>query len=69
MILVPASDCLQRTFGAKCLNGRNLNVKTVETQLDSVADSKLPGIKIDKKKTVSNTEKLLRLLKRTDTFL
>ena len=45
--LVPESDCLQHTFGAKCLNGRNLNVRTVEVQLDSVADTKLPGIKID----------------------
>ena len=34
-------------FGANCLNGRNLNVRTVEVQLDSVADTKLPGIKID----------------------
>ena len=49
MILVPASDCLQHKFkfGANCLNGRNLNVRTVEVQLDSVADTKLPGIKID----------------------
>ena len=41
MILVPASDCLQHKFGANCLNGRNLNVRTVEVQLDSVADTKL----------------------------
>ena len=47
MILVPASDCLQHKFGANYLNGRNLNVGTVEVQLDSVADTKLPGIKID----------------------
>ena len=47
MILVPASDCLQHKFGANCLNGRNHNVITVEVQLDSVADTKLPGIKID----------------------
>ena len=40
MILVPASDCLQHKFGANCLNGRNLNVRTVEVQLDSVADTK-----------------------------
>ena len=47
MILVPASDCLQRKFGAKCLNSRNRNVRIVEVQLDSVADTKLLGIKID----------------------
>ena len=47
MILVPGSDCLQHKFGANWLNGRNLNVRTVEVQLDSVADTKLPGIKID----------------------
>ena len=34
-------------FGANCLNSRNLNVRTVEVQLDSVANTKLPGIKID----------------------
>ena len=45
MILVPASDCLQHKFGANCfMNGRNLNVRTVEVQLESVADTKLPGI-------------------------
>ena len=41
---------LNAKFGADCLNGRNLNVRTVEdveVQLDSVADTKLPGIKID----------------------
>ena len=47
MILVPASDCLQHKFGANSLKGRNLNVRTVEVQLDSKADTKLPGIKID----------------------
>ena len=47
MILVPTSDCLQHKFGASCLNGRNRNVRTVEVQLDSVADTKLLGIKID----------------------
>ena len=47
MILAAASDSLQHKFGANCLNGRNLNVRTVEVQLDSVADTKLPGIKID----------------------
>ena len=47
MILVPGSDCLQHKFGANCLNGRNLNARTVEVQLDSVADTKLLGIKID----------------------
>ena len=47
MILVPASDCLQHKFGANCLNGRNLNARTVEVQLDSVADTRLLGIKID----------------------
>ena len=47
MILVRASDCLQHKFGASCLNGRNRNVRTVEVQLDSVADTKLLGIKID----------------------
>ena len=45
MILVPASDCLQHKFGANCFNGRDLNVRTVEVQLESVADTKLPGIK------------------------
>ena len=72
MILVPASDCLQHKFGANCLNGRNLNVRTVEVQLDSVADTKLPGIKIDNcsQITVSNNiGKRLRILKRTDKFL
>ena len=33
--------------GANCLNGRILIVRTVYVQLDSVADTKLPGIKID----------------------
>ena len=47
MILVAASDCLEHKFGANGLNGRNLNVRTVEVQLDSVADTKLHGIKID----------------------
>ena len=47
MILVPASDCVQHKFGANCLNARNLSVRTVEVQLDSVANTKLPGIKID----------------------
>ena len=47
MILVPASDCLQHKLGANRLNGRNLNVRTVEVQLNSVAETKLPGIKID----------------------
>ena len=47
MILVPASDCLQHKFGANRLKGRNLNVRTVEVQLDSEAGTKLPGIKID----------------------
>ena len=48
MILVPASDCLQHKFGANYVNGRNLNVRTAEVQLDSVADTELLGIKIDK---------------------
>ena len=39
MILVRASDCLQHKFGANSLKGRNLNVRTVEVQLDSVADT------------------------------
>ena len=71
MILVPAIDCLQHKFGANCLNGRNLNVRTVEVQLDSVADTKLPGIKIDNcfQITVSNIGKRVRILKRTDKFL
>ena len=71
MILIAASDSLQHKFGANCLNGRNLNVRTVEVQLDSVADTKLPGIKINNcfQTTVSNIGKRLRLLKRTDTFL
>ena len=47
MILVPASDCLQHKFGANGLNGRNLNVRAVEVQLDSVAGTKLLGLKID----------------------
>ena len=47
MIVVPASDSLQHKFGANCLNGRNLNVRAVEVQPDSVANTKLPGIKID----------------------
>ena len=47
MILVPASDCLQYKFGASWLNGRNRNERTVEVQLDSVADTKLLGTKID----------------------
>ena len=29
MILVPASDFLEHKFGTNCLNGRNLNVRTV----------------------------------------
>ena len=71
MILVPTIDCLQHKFGANCLNGRNLNVRTVEVQLDSVADTKLPGIKIDNcfQITVSNIGKRVRILKRTDKFL
>ena len=71
MVLVPASDCLKHKFGANCFNGRNLNVRTVEVQLDSVADIKLLGIKIDNcfKTTVSNIGKRLGLLKRTDKFL
>ena len=71
MILVPTSDCLQHKFGANCLNGRNLNVRTVEVQLDSAADIKLLGIKIDNcfKTTASNIGKRLGLLKRTDKFL
>ena len=44
MILVPASDCLQHKFGANDLNGRNLNVRAVEVQLDSVAGTKLLGL-------------------------
>ena len=36
-----ASDCLQHKFGANCLNGRNLDVRTDDVQLDSVADTKL----------------------------
>ena len=47
MFLVPASDCLQHKFGANYLNGRNLNVRTVEVELDSVADIKLLGTRID----------------------
>ena len=47
LILVSASDCLQHKFEANCLNGRNLNVRAGEVQLDSVADTKLLGIKID----------------------
>ena len=72
MILVTASDCLQHKFGANCFDGRNLIVRTVEVQLDSVADTKLPGIKIDNcfQITVSNNiGKRLRILKRTDKFL
>ena len=71
MVLVPASDCLKHKFGANCLNGRNLNVRTVEVQLDSAADIKLLGIKIDNcfKTTASNIGKRLGLLKRTDKFL
>ena len=71
MILVPASDCLQYKFWANYLNGRNLNVRAVEVQLDSVADTKLLGIKIDScfQIKVSNIGKRLRLLKRTDKFL
>ena len=41
------STALQHKFGANCLNGRNLNVRTVEVQPGSVADTKLPGIKTD----------------------
>ena len=41
MILVPASDCLQHKFGASCFSGKNLNVRSVEVQLESVADTKL----------------------------
>ena len=52
MILVPASDCLQHKFVANCLNGGNLNVGTVEVQLDSIADTKLLALRTIDCKTV-----------------
>ena len=50
------ADDSQHKFGANCLNGRNLNMRTDKIQLYSVADTKLPGIKIDNcfKITASN---------------
>ena len=30
------------------MNGRNVNVRTAEVQLDSLADTELLGIKVDK---------------------
>ena len=59
MILIPASDWVQHKFAANCLNGRNLNVRAIEVQLDSVANTKLLGIKIDNcfSITVSNIKK------------
>ena len=52
MILVSASDCLQHKFGSNCLNGGNLNVGTVEVQLDSIADTKLLALRTIDCKTV-----------------
>ena len=53
LVRLPHSHRVSSSFRSqklKCLNGRNLNVRAVEdveVQLDSVADTKLPGIKID----------------------
>ena len=62
MILIPASDWVQHKFAANCLNGRNLNVRAIEVQLDSAANTKLLGIKIDNcfSITVSNIKKPLQ---------